>query len=68
MYALSHPDKSDLKPIWPLTGNTLYWPPTRYLNDDDVDIISTNLERSAEVRASMEGFTPPTVSRVTPVA
>jgi hypothetical protein len=49
LFVLSHPDESDLKQIWPLTGDTLYWPPSRYLNDEAVQLIATNLERSAEV-------------------
>lgn len=45
-FALSHPDRSDLKPIWPSTDNDIAWPPRRLLRDDEINVIATNLSRA----------------------
>lgn len=45
-FALDKPNVSDLKPVWPINTAVTTWPPTRLVDDNDVDFIKSNLERA----------------------
>ena len=47
-FALSNPDRSDLRPIWPHPTDPIGWPRLRLLTDNDINVITTNLPRAIE--------------------
>jgi hypothetical protein len=45
-FALSNPDRSDLRPIWPQPAATITWPRPRLLTDENINVVTTNLSRT----------------------
>lgn len=47
-FALSNPDRSDLRPIWPQPTAAITWPRPRLLTDENINVITTNVVRAFE--------------------
>jgi hypothetical protein len=47
-FALSDPNRSDLKPIWPQPTAAITWPRLRLLTNENINVINTNLPRAFE--------------------
>lgn len=52
-FGLNRPTSSDLKPIWPISAQTITWPPQRLLDDAAIHHIKRNVERAYNVRPPM---------------